>query len=471
MAAPADVIFVDGEVHTLADPDQPAEALAVRDGRVVRVADTYEIEFLEGVETTRIDLDGRTAVPGFVDAHAHLLRIGFRRRRADLSDAPDRDTALDRLRADADRDREWVLGFGFDETAWPAEGPLSQADLDAVSADRPVAAFARDGRTVVCNSVAADRLSVDAAGVCRWPDSEAVWQAIAPDRAGTRGLIEAGLDHAVANGVTTVYDDVRTPATARAYQDLAADGDLPLRVRVNYHHSSLDAIEAAETLGVTAGTGDDRLGIAGVRVDVDGSIADGTAWLAEADAGQNFVDADALAAIRDRAAQAGLPVRVRASGDAALDAVLDVFEDHPVVDRADVVRDEQIPALADVDAVVVAWPDAMDVAPADGQNVGRYGRLRAAGVTLALGSDGFRTAPLSALERLQTAGPEQRLATTEALQAATWGGQVGDPLAGTLAVGAPADIAILSGSPWADPAASLDVELTVVDGEVVFEAS
>ncbi|MFB6109269.1 MAG: amidohydrolase [Halodesulfurarchaeum sp.] len=482
MAAPADVIFVDGEIHTLADPDRTAEALAARDGRVVRVGDTYEIEFLEGIETTRIDLDGHTAVPGFVDAHSHLLRIGLRRRRADLAGAADPDAALERLRADADRDREWILGFDLDldpgldansdETALSDENRLRQADLDSVSADRPVAAFHSGMRTVVCNSVAVDRLPTDAEsgppGVYRWPESEGVWRAIAPPPSRTRDLIRAGADHAVSRGITTVHDDVRTAETARAYHDLAGEGDLPLRVRLDHHLSALegDPIAAADTLGISSGFGDDRLSLSGVRVDVDGSIVDGTAWLT--DAGSGVTDPDALESLRERASAAGLRVRARASGDAAVDAVLDTLADRPVIDHADLIRDEQIPALADAGAVVVGWPDVLERAPPERRGqVGRYGRLRAAGIPLAIGSDGFRMDFLSALEGLRTAGPDTRLSPTEALRAMTWDGRSGGSPAGTLTVGAPADLAVLSGSPWKRPASSIDVELTVVDGEVV----
>ncbi|MFO7897442.1 MAG: amidohydrolase family protein, partial [Planctomycetota bacterium] len=50
--------------------------IAIRDGRIVRLGSTYDIEFLAGTETTTIDLDGRTVLPGFIDAHTHLLMTG-----------------------------------------------------------------------------------------------------------------------------------------------------------------------------------------------------------------------------------------------------------------------------------------------------------------------------------------------------------------------------------------------------------
>ena len=91
MAAPADAIYVDGEVRTLG-PAAPVEAVAVRNGRCCRLADTYEVEFLEGVETDAFDLAGRTVLPGF-EAHVDLLGLG-QRLGADGSAQPDRGTAM-----------------------------------------------------------------------------------------------------------------------------------------------------------------------------------------------------------------------------------------------------------------------------------------------------------------------------------------------------------------------------------------
>jgi predicted amidohydrolase YtcJ len=76
MAAPADAIYVDGQVRTLGS-GEPVEALAVRDGRCCRLADTYEVEFLEGIETDHVDLAGRIVLPGF-EAHVDLLGFGQR---------------------------------------------------------------------------------------------------------------------------------------------------------------------------------------------------------------------------------------------------------------------------------------------------------------------------------------------------------------------------------------------------------
>ena len=87
MTAAADCIFTNAAVHTLGDPDEVAEAVAVRDGEIVQVDDEYEVEFLEGVETEVVDLGGRVLLPGFIDAHTHLQHLGRSLVYADLSAA------------------------------------------------------------------------------------------------------------------------------------------------------------------------------------------------------------------------------------------------------------------------------------------------------------------------------------------------------------------------------------------------
>jgi hypothetical protein len=120
MTAPADLVLTNGEVHTLGDPDETHEAVAVRDGRVVRLAASEEVDFLVGVETEVIDLAGRVLLPGFTDAHTHMTTLGRSLVHADLSaaDSPGDAVELLRERAGAVADDEWVLGFGYDESTW-----------------------------------------------------------------------------------------------------------------------------------------------------------------------------------------------------------------------------------------------------------------------------------------------------------------------------------------------------------------
>ena len=169
MTTAADLLLTNGRIHPLTDghdprDDEPVEAVAVRDGRIIRLDSAYEVEFLAGVEAEVIDLEGRTLLPGFVDAHTHMEVIGQYEREADLTGADSPEACLDRLRSlregpenDGGRDEEWLLGFGYDESTWGGDY-LTRDQLDEVSTDRPVVAYREDMHVASVNSVVLDRL-------------------------------------------------------------------------------------------------------------------------------------------------------------------------------------------------------------------------------------------------------------------------------------------------------------------------
>lgn len=168
MTDAADLVLLDGEIHTLTDPDETYEAMAVRDGRIVRLGESYDVQFLVGTDTETIDLAGDVVLPGFIDAHTHLDMVGRSLVHADLSGASGPDDCVDRLRARGDElasisdagngneddTDEWILGYGYDESTWDDSRYLTREDLDAVSTDQPVAAFREDMHVASLNSVA-----------------------------------------------------------------------------------------------------------------------------------------------------------------------------------------------------------------------------------------------------------------------------------------------------------------------------
>ena len=353
MTERADLVLRNGEIHTLAPGDPTAEAVAVRDGEIVRVGPDYEVDFLEGVDTRVVDLDGRVLLPGFIDAHTHMESAGRYLVHADLSAATGRQDALDRL-ADRARetDDEWVLGYGYDESDWPESRYLTREDLDAVSERRPVAAYRVDMHTASLNGVALERLRSEmpddlvrtadgrATGVVVEDAVGVVRDAVEAGVADTRRLVEAARDRAHELGVTGVHELVRDSHAPRVYRELAARDELDLRVRVNYWSDHLDAV--IET-GLRTNGGGEMVQVGGIKTFTDGSIGARTARLSEpyadADAdtegddaggdgatGEWVVDPDDLNALVGRAHDAGLQVCAHAIGDEAIEAALSAFE-------------------------------------------------------------------------------------------------------------------------------------------------
>ncbi len=97
MTQAADLVLRNGRVRTLTD--ETAEAVAVRNGDIVRVGRDSEVDFLTDVETTEIDLDDRVVLPGFIDAHTHMDFLGKQQVEADLAAADSPSDCLDELAA------------------------------------------------------------------------------------------------------------------------------------------------------------------------------------------------------------------------------------------------------------------------------------------------------------------------------------------------------------------------------------
>ena len=508
MAAPADLILTDAEVHTLADPDETAEAVAVRDGRIVRVDSAYEVSFLEGVDTEVIDCEGRVLLPGFVDAHTHMDAVGRRLVHADLSGARSRGEALDRLRLRAETtDEGWVQGYGYDESAWGETEYLTRADLDSVVEDRPAVAFREDLHSASLNSVALEELldRMDEADVRREDGRPTgvvvegavgtVQSVLASDRAALRELIEAARDRAHELGITGVHDMVRGTPAPRIYRELDREGELDLRVRLNYWTDHLDAVAEA---GLVSNAGSEFVRCGAIKSFTDGSIGSGTAKLTEpfADAesrGTWVVPPNELREWVGRAEEAGFQFTAHAIGDEAVRETLDAFaecEDPAAarhrVEHAEVLTAELVERFAEVGAVASVQPNFHKWAREGGLYETRLGvdrtresnplgSLLEAGVPLAFGSDTMPLGPLFGVCQAVTApAPEQRVGVTEALRAYTHGAAYAgfdEDRMGTVERGKLADLVVLEESPWAvDPEAiaDIDVAMTVVDGNVVY---
>ncbi|WP_121741983.1 amidohydrolase [Natronorubrum halophilum] len=295
MTDAADRLLINGAVHTLTEPDTVHEAVAIRDGEIVRLGDTYEIEFLEGVETDVIDCEGRVVLPGFIDAHTHVENTGRFLVHADLSDATGSEGCVERLSARADEtDGEWIQGFGYDESEWEGDDRayLTREHLDRVSTERPVVALRIDMHAASLNSVALERLADDLpegdvrrseatgepTGVVVEDAAETVRSHISPGYDETLDLVTAGLEHAASTGVTAVHDMVRNSRSPRVYRDLEAAGDLPTRVRINYW---IDHLESVLEVGLTTNGGSDRVQTGAIKTYTDGSIGSRTAKLFE----------------------------------------------------------------------------------------------------------------------------------------------------------------------------------------------
>jgi len=512
MTEAADTVFIDGEIHTLTDPDETYEAVAVRDGEIVRLGATYDVEFLAGTDTEVIDLDGRVLLPGFIDAHTHLTNVGKYLVHADLSTADDLDSAVAALRereqeTDVPGESDWVLGYGYDESTWPEDRYLDREDLDSVSEERPVVAFREDLHVASVNSVVIDRYTDEMAeknvhyddgkptGALVEDAVNVVRDVVAPDAEETGRLVAAAQAAANERGVTGVHDMVRGSYAPEVYRDMDLADELSLRVRINYWSDHLDAL--IET-GLRTNHGSEMVRVGAVKSFTDGSFGGRTAKLSEPyhddtdEYGSWVVDPAELDDIVQTADDAGLQMTVHAIGDEAIDETLDAFErtEDPGgmrhrVEHVELASEEAIQRFADMGVVASVQPNFLKWAKDGGlyesrlgarrAETNRYALLNDAGAPLAFGSDCMPLDPLLGVHHaVNTEVDAQRLSITEALRGYTLGAAYAgfdEARLGTVETGKLADFTVLEQSPWEhdDEIQDIDVAMTVVDGDVVYD--
>jgi predicted amidohydrolase YtcJ len=343
-----ELLLTNGSFYTL-DPARPrAQALAIRDDRIVAVGDEAEARaaLARPGQAETLDLRGRTVLPGLVDAHLHFKWYSLGLSEVDAETAS-LDECLERVQAMAARRPagQWITGMGWNQNAWDGRFPTA-ADLDRVAPGHPVMLRAKSGHAAWVNTLALRLASVDertaspAGGeIVRdargrptgilFEDAMDLVAHLVPEK-GPEEVAEAmraGIENAWRVGLTGVHDfDDRT--SLAAFQILKERGQLGLRVvkQIPVRHLS-DAIG----LGVRSGFGDDWLRLGNVKVFLDGALGPRTATMIEPYDGEpeNYgiavTDKEELYEFATQAAANGLAMTVHAIGDRANHDLLDVY--------------------------------------------------------------------------------------------------------------------------------------------------
>src|SRR5690242_2013756 len=153
---PADAIFTNGSFYTVDETRPRAQAIAVKEGRIVYVGSSAGARTFKGEKTREIDLRGATVVPGLTDSHYHLSGVGQREMTLNLEGCGSLEEFLSRVkeRVDHAKPGEWVTGRGWIETFWKPQTFPTCKDLDRISPNNPVFLTRADGHGAVANSAA-----------------------------------------------------------------------------------------------------------------------------------------------------------------------------------------------------------------------------------------------------------------------------------------------------------------------------
>jgi len=526
------LILLARRCYSLQPHQGQVEAVAIHGGRIVAVGSRREITLLKGRATKLVKLSAAVLTPGLVDCHAHVFYWALCRVRAiDVSDRRSLADTLSRIRRQARTKSfgEWVIASGFDYNTWP-EGLPSARDLDRAVPERPAIVHSRDGHTAWLNTLALQRAGItaqtrdpkggrylrDARGHPTGIVQEAAIELL-PDPvrefsrrtdAATLRAVDRALEQAYrvawSSGIVGVHamDDT---ASLTHFQRQHRERRLGIRV---VHAIPLGSLPQALALGLRSGFGDDWLRLGAVKVFADGALGSQTAYMFRPYPGRGdycgvpVTAGEELRAVAVEAARHGWALWIHAIGDRAVhDAVYAIaaarrVEATPLphrIEHAQCVRPADVRKMARLGIVASVQPCHLlgDIRTAEqhwphaARNAFPYRSLLDGGVALAMGSDvpvepiDPRRSLFAALHRTDEQGyphggwhPEQRISVGQVLRGFTQGAaaSVGGPkLAGTLAVGAPADLTIWQDDPLTAPReALLELRIAgcVVDGQL-----
>ena len=525
----ADTIIRNTNIITM-DTRQPhAEAAAILDGKFIGVGSAAELTNLVGPNTRVLDLTGKTVLPGFIDAHIHVLNSGIRHVMAADCDLPTItaiQTAL-RERVETTAPGQWVQGFKFDDTKTVENRFLFREDLDAVSTFHPIMVSHRAGHIYYLNTMALEaagftRDTPDPFGgrLGRDPDTGELngvvyERAIEPVRFGlipsdTPEIRREGLRTIcrmlTQAGLTSVHDARVVRDEFVTYQEGRDAGELSMRVYALMYHQHFQALREA---GLKTGFGDDMLRMGGIKMVADGAIAARTAYLSEpyvgsdCDHGILAMSAEEIEENVMEMHRAGFQVCIHANGDLTIEMVLNAYEKAQAADprpnprhrveHCTLVNPEILSKMRRLGTI--ATPFCTYVYH-HGEKMPFYGEERLQWMfaqrsfldygVVATGATDYPPGPFEPLLGIQSCvtrtdsrgnewGPNQKVTVEEALRIYTRHSAYAsfeEATKGSIEVGKLADLVVLGADPsQVDPMTIKDipVERTIVGGKTVYE--
>jgi len=408
--APADLVLRGGKVATVDSALGNAEAIAVNGYQVTAVGSNDEISAYIGPQTEVIELNGRFAMPGFIEGHGHYMGLGRSKQILDLRNVDNWGEIVTMVSGAVDKSQpgEWIFGRGWHQDKWDSvpddavDGVPRNDTLNAVSPDNPVSLGHASGHAGYFNNAALEIAGItnntpDPAGgtIVRTPDGRAtglmretaqrllneaigIYQGrLTPeeeDQIDRERVMLAG-DEALAHGITSFHDAGSSFETIDFFRKLEEEGNLPIRLYVMVRRESNELMDQALPQYKMLPEGNDYLTVRSIKRQIDGALGAHGAWLLEPyedltdTAGLVLEEVDDIEGTAEIAIKHGFQVNTHAIGDRGVRETLDLYErvwerlevdgrplrwriEHSQhIDPADVPRYGQMGVIASVQAI------------------------------------------------------------------------------------------------------------------------
>jgi predicted amidohydrolase YtcJ len=362
----ADLVLRGGRIVTLDDGAPEVQALAARDGKIVAVGSNADIAGYVGSSTQVIELNGRFAMPGFIEGHAHFAGIGENKLGLDLIETRSWDQIVQMVSraVEAAKPGQWIIGRGWHQEKWtsppePAvEGfPIHQS-LDNVSPNNPVMLTHASGHASFIN-----RRAMELSGITRSTRNPSGGEILKDSKGNPTGLLretasslvrrgageppatleetERRARHAleladqevVSKGITSFQDAGSSFADINRMRQMIDLGRLRVRLWVMARADDAATLAAGMNREGVVGYGDNRLTVRAIKMQIDGALGSRGAWLLKpysdepASTGLNTTSIQFIKDTARLAMDRNYQLAVHAIGDRANREVLDIYEE------------------------------------------------------------------------------------------------------------------------------------------------
>lgn len=366
-AEPATLVLTNGRIVTVDSTLPEAQAVAISGDRIIAVGTAREIERYVSADTRVIDLEGRLAIPGFIEGHGHFMGLGQSKLQLDLTTARTWDdiVAMVAEAAASASPGEWIEGRGWHQEKWErepvpsVEGNPVHTSLSAASPNNPVVLGHASGHASFVNAKA-----LELAGIARSTRNPSGGEIVRDARGNATGLLRetaqrltgaararadsgqtpearealsrriaqlAGED-ALSKGITSFHDAGTGFRTIDLFRTLAEEDDLLVRLNVMVRGESIARMDSLLPEYRMTGFGNGYLTVRSIKRQIDGALGSHGAWLLEPYAdlprstGLALESIESLEQVSDIAMRHGYQVNTHAIGDRANREVLDVYE-------------------------------------------------------------------------------------------------------------------------------------------------
>lgn len=345
-------IFYNGDIITMEDK-QKAEAVYVKGGKIEALGSKDTIFALKTEETELVDLQGKTLMPAFIDAHSHISALAQTLTLVSLSECKSVSEIIMKLKAYRESrdipDGRWVVGFGYDHNFLEEKRHPNRFDLDQVSGVNPILISHVSGHMGIVNSMGLEKLNIrkgtaaPAGGRYGYVEGTAepngyleesafIHQAagiMKPDKEELAKALQSAQDIYLANGITTVQDGLTRKNDLEVLK-YAANSNM-LKVDVVAYVDTEEEGNLIESNGKYDRKYQNHLKIGGYKMVLDGSPQGRTAWMTEPYEGEEtyrgnptHTDGDVQQVV-EKALTEGRQLLTHCNGDAAADQLISAF--------------------------------------------------------------------------------------------------------------------------------------------------